>query len=269
MTMVRWLAIASASLFAVASAASAQETTPIPEGAFSAFESEIQTPAEPGFSDAQRAELHAIIQQYIQDNPQVILQALQAYQQRQQQQAHQQRTQAQTTAAVGDNVVDPENDPIAGDPDGSVTVVEFFDYHCPFCKRISRGMAKLAEDDDVRIVFKEFPVFGPDSVFAARAALASKKQGLYHDFHIALMQNRGPLNERIVMRLADRVGLDVDRLRDDMNAPEVEQTLRTNFQLAQQLGIRGTPSFIIGDEVIPGAVDLTTMRRLIQAKRQS
>ncbi len=267
MTMVRWLAVAGTSLLALASTGHAQETTPIPEDAFSAFES--QAPAEPSFSDAQRAEINGLIQQYIQDNPEVILQALQALQQRQQQQAHQQRTQARTTAALGSDVVDPERDPIAGDPDGSVTVVEFFDYHCPFCKRISRGMAKLAEDDDVRIVFKEFPVFGPDSVFAARAALAAKEQGLYHDFHVALMQNRGRLSERTVMRLADRVGLEVDRLREDMQSPEIEQTLRTNFQLAQQLGIRGTPSFIIEDEVIPGAIDLTTMRRLIQSKRQS
>ncbi len=269
MTMVRWLAVAGTSILALASSGHAQETTPIPEGAFSAFESQVQAPAEPSFSDAQRAEINGLIQQYIQENPQVILQALQAMQQRQQQQAQQQRTQAQTTAAVGGDVVDPDRDPSVGDPDGSVTVVEFFDYHCPFCKRISRSLTKLAEDDDVRIVFKEFPVFGPDSVFAARAALASRKQGLYHDFHVAMMQNRGRLNERIVMRLADRVGIDVDQLREDMQAPEVEETLRANFQIAQQLGIRGTPSFIIDDEIIPGAIDLTTMRRLIQAKRQS
>ncbi len=268
MTVARWLSIAGASLFMLASAGFAQEVTPIPEGALSVFDNQAEAPTEPSFTDAQRAELDSIIQQYIRDNPQVILQALQAYQQRQQQQAQQQRTQARTTADIGD-VVDPENDPIAGDPDGSVTVVEFFDYHCPFCKRISRGMARLAEDDDVRIVFKEFPVFGPESMFAARAALASRKQGLYHDFHLAMMQNRGRLNERIVMRLADRVGIDVDQLRDDMDAPEIDQALRANFQTAQQLGIRGTPSFIIGDEVIPGAVDLNTMRRLIETKRQS
>ena len=269
MTMVRWLAVAGASILVLASAALAQERTPIPDGAFSAFEGQVAAPAEPSFSAAQRAEIDGIIQQYIRDNPQVILQALQSFQQQQQQAARQQQTRAQTTAAVGGDIVDLDRDPIVGDPDGSVTVVEFFDYHCPFCKRLTSSIAKLAEDDDVRIVFKEFPVFGPDSIYAARAALASQQQGLYHDFHIALMKNRGRLNERIVMRLADRVGLDVDQLRDDMESPEIEQTLRANFQLAQQLGIRGTPSFIIDDEVIPGAIDLRTLRRLIQTKRQS
>ena len=269
MTMVRWLAVAGTSLLVLASTAFAQESTPIPEGAFSAFESQVAAPAEPSFSDIQRAELNGIIQQYIRDNPQVILQALQAFQQQQQQAARQQQTRAQTTAAVGGNVVDVDRDPIIGDPNGSVTVVEFFDYQCPFCKRLSGGMAKLAEDDDVRIVFKEFPVFGAESVFASRAALAAKEQDLYHDFHLALLKNRGRFNERVVMRIADRVGLDVDKLREDMESPVIEETLRANFQLAQQLGIRGTPAFIIGDELIPGAVDLRTMRRLIQTKRQS
>ncbi len=265
MSLFRWLAIAGASVFALTAAAQAQESTPIPADAFSTFEA---TPAEPSLSDAQRAEINGIIGDYIRENPRVILEALQSFQQQQQQAGRQSQTQAQTVAASVD-VVAPERDPIIGDPNGSVTVVEFFDYHCPFCKRLSRGIGKLAEDEDVRIVFKEFPVFGPDSVFAARAALAANLQGLYHDFHLALMKNRGRLNERIVMRLADRVGLDVDRLREDMQAPVIDETIRANFELAQQLGIRGTPSFIIDDEVIPGAIDLTTMRRLIQAKRQS
>ena len=264
MYLFRWLAIAGASVIALTGATQAQEATPIPSDAFSA----LQEPAEPSFSDAQRNEINGIIRDYIRENPRVILEALQAFQQEQQQAGHQQQTQAQTVAAAAD-VVDTERDPIIGDPDGSVTVVEFFDYHCPFCKRLSRSIEKLAEDEDVRIVFKEFPVFGQDSVFAARAALASQQQGLYQDFHVALMKNRGRLNERIVMRLADKVGLDVDQLREDMQAPAIDQTIQANFQLAQQLGIRGTPSFIIDDEIIPGAIDLTTMRRLIQAKRQS
>ena len=124
-----------------------------------------------------------------------------------------------------------ENDPTAGNPAASVTVVEFFDYHCPFCKRISTSVAELTKnDDDVRVVFKEFPVFGEDSVFAARAALASKNQGLYEAFHLALMGNRGRLNERVVMRHAERVGLDVDQLRQDMEAPEVEATIQANYR---------------------------------------
>ncbi|MFQ5972892.1 MAG: DsbA family protein, partial [Alphaproteobacteria bacterium] len=209
-----------------------------------------------------------IVRDYLLENPEVIVEVLQRIQERRQQ-AQREQYQANLVSAQ-DGIFDETRDPFAGNPEASVTVVEFFDYHCPFCKRMANGIALLTEqDDDVKVVFKEFPVFGPESVFAARAALASKKQGMYREFHLALMRNRGRLNESIVMRLADRVGLDTDRLREDMQAPEIEETIRHNLQLAQRLGIRGTPSFIIGDELVPGALDISTMRRLIQAKRQS
>lgn len=240
--------------------------TPIPEGALTLPTAETAV-AEPSFSEAQRGEIGGIIREYLVENPDVIVEVLQILQNRQQAaQQHQQQQQRIDPATV----YNEGSDPVIGNPNGSVTVVEFFDYHCPFCKRISSSIAKLIEaDDDVRVVFKEFPVFGEDSVFAARASLASMKQDLYHEFHLAMMKNRGRLSERTVMKLAKKVGLDVDQLEKDMDAPEINATIQANYQLAQQLGIRGTPSFIIGDEIVPGALDIGTMRRIVQSKRQS
>lgn len=247
-------------------AAQSGEITPVPGGAFEVLEGDEADAAS--FSPAEESEIGRIVRDYLLDNPEVIVEVLQVIQQRRQQ-AEREQHQANLVSAQ-DGIFDEARDPFVGNPDASVTVVEFFDYHCPFCKRMANGIALLTEqDDDVKVVFKEFPVFGPESVFAARAALASRKQGLYGEFHLALMRNRGRLNESIVMRLADRIGLDTDRLRTDMQAPEIEETIRSNLQLAQRLGIRGTPSFIIGNELVPGALDIGTMRRIIQAKRQS
>ena len=244
----------------------AQETTPLPPGALSNL-------GPSNFSAAARDEIGTIVRDYLLANPDVMIEILQNMQRQQEQSQLQSRRQqggGNAVAANADALYNAENDPTAGNPAASVTVVEFFDYHCPFCKRISTSVAELTKnDDDVRVVFKEFPVFGEDSVFAARAALASKNQGLYEAFHLALMGNRGRLNERVVMRHAERVGLDVDQLRQDMEAPEVEATIQANYRLAQALGIRDTPGFIIGDEIIPGALDLRTMRRLVRAQRRS
>ncbi|MHA1567322.1 MAG: DsbA family protein [Alphaproteobacteria bacterium] len=240
--------------------------TPIPEGALT-LPTVSNSTAEPTFSDAQRGEIGDIIREYLVENPDVIVEVLQILQTRQQAAAQQAQQPARVDVAA---VYNEGLDPVIGNPNGSVTVVEFFDYHCPFCKRISSSIVKLIEaDDDIRVVFKEFPVFGDDSVFAARASLASMKQDLYHEYHIAMMKNRGRLTERTVMKLAKKVGLDVDQLKEDMEAPEINETIQANYALAQQLGIRGTPSFIIGDEIVPGALDINTMRRLIQSKRQS
>ncbi len=241
--------------------------TPIPEGALNQL-TITKGPAERTFSDGQRGEIGDIVREYLVENPDVIVEVLQILQSRQQVAAQQQQ-QAATRIDVA-TIVDLDLDPILGNPNGSVTMVEFFDYHCPFCKRLSPVIAKLIEtDDDLRVVLKEFPIFGDDSVFAARASLASMKQDLYHEYHQAMLKNRGRLTERTVMKLAKKVGLDVDQLKKDMESPEINATIQANYRIAQQLGIRGTPSFIIGDELVPGALDINTMRRLIQSKRQS
>ncbi|MCH8834790.1 MAG: DsbA family protein [Proteobacteria bacterium] len=168
-----------------------------------------------------------------------------------------------------DELLNDPASPVGGNPDGDVTLVEFFDYQCPYCKTIFPSIQELlAEDRKLRFVFKEIPVLGKDSVFAARAALAARRQGKYLEFHMALMPARGKLTESRVMGLAEKVGLDVDRLRRDMAERTIGDMIRRNLELADALGIDGTPAFIIGDTQVPGAVEIDTLKTLIARARQ-
>jgi protein-disulfide isomerase len=161
------------------------------------------------------------------------------------------------------------NSPVLGNPRGAVTVVEFFDYRCPYCKQVEPALeALLGEDRQLRFVYKEFPVLGADSVTASRAALAAKKQGKYDAFHRAMMTLKGQINEAAVFKTAESVGLDVERLKRDIASPEVARALKANTDLAEALDIRGTPAFVIGDEIVPGAIDLASLKQLIATARK-
>ena len=138
-----------------------------------------------------------------------------------------------------------------------MTIVEFFDYRCPYCKQVLPALQTLLkEDHKLRFVYKEMPVLGPASVTAAHAALAAQRQGKYEAFHTAMMATKGQITDETVYKVAGSVGLDVDRLKQDMSAPEIEQALKANLALADALNIRGTPGFIIGNHIVPGAIDL-------------
>ncbi len=161
------------------------------------------------------------------------------------------------------------NAPEIGNPDGDVTVVEFFDYNCPYCKRTAPELARLlASDGKVRVVLREWPILSQGSRFAARAALAARKQGKYAEFHEALMGMRGKVDEASTMKAARELGLDTDRLRADMNAPEVDEHLQTTASLAKALGISGTPSFVIGDALAPGFIDAGQFASMVAAARK-
>jgi protein-disulfide isomerase len=148
-------------------------------------------------------------------------------------------------------------------------VVEFFDYNCPYCRRAKPEIeALLAADPDVRLVYREWPILGEGSVFAARAALAAREQGLYEDFHWALMGMSGRAEESSVLRIAEDIGLDVAQLRRDMEAPEIDAHIETSMRLAQVLGITGTPSFVIGDALVPGVVDAEQLQTLVTDARE-
>ena len=219
------------------------------------------------FSDIQKNDIRNTVREYLLENPTVIVEALEALQARQQQTEQQQSRGA--LSAHSDRLLNSRQDPSIGNPNASVTVVEFFDYQCPYCKRMAEDLVKLTEEDpDLRIVFKEFPVFGTESTLAARAALAAAKQGKYAEFHVAIMEFRGAPSETAIFRLADQLGLNEERLRKDMQSEEIEAMIQANYQLAQQIGVRSTPAFIIGDELIPGALSPQAMRDLIARKRE-
>lgn len=161
-----------------------------------------------------------------------------------------------------------ENAPVLGNPDGDVTIVEFFDYNCPYCKRVKPQITALLEqDNNVRLVYREWPILGPGSVYAARAALASRKQGKYEEFHWALMGLKSRAEERSVLQAAKSVGLDIKKLEADMDTPEVDQHIGLSMELAQVLNITGTPTFIVGDALAPGLILTDQLLQLVQVAR--
>jgi protein-disulfide isomerase len=210
-------------------------------------------------------QIEKIVHDYLLREPEVVYQALQELQRRQE--AAKAEHQKAAVAANHAQLFEHADDPVGGNPDGDVTVVEFFDYQCAYCRRVMPSLqAQLREDKKLKIVFKDFPILGEDSVTAARAALAARKQGLYAPFHFALMA-ASDLSLDGIMAVARSVGIDTERLAADMNAPDVNAQIQANYKLASKLGIEGTPAFVIGDELIPGALDKTRLAELIQEAR--
>lgn len=216
-------------------------------------------------ADLSVQQIEKIVREYLLREPEIIYQALEELQRRQAE-AEAARQQAAIAENRGDLLNDPAS-PVGGNPDGDVTLVEFFDYRCAYCRRVVSSMrALLDEDRDLRVVFKELPVLGPDSERAARAALASRRQGGYVPFHFALMAAED-LSLQGIRAAAEAVGLDPDRLEADMSAPEVNAAIQANYALANELGIEGTPAFVIGTQLIPGAVDKARLEQLIREAR--
>ncbi|MFM7343937.1 MAG: DsbA family protein [Tagaea sp.] len=215
-----------------------------------------------------REAIEEIVRELIRREPEIVLDALEALEKRRDAAQAQ-----QARRALAERRRELENDPdapVAGNPRGTVVVVEFFDYRCPYCKRMHEPIRQmLAADRDVRVVRRDLPILGPASIVASRAALASRAQGAarYEAFHDAMMTARGNLDEAGVFRIAREAGLDVERLRRDMEEPRVAALLRRNADLAQALGLTGTPGYAIGEALVPGAVDLATLRSLVAEAR--
>lgn len=207
-----------------------------------------------------------LVAETLRENPELVLEALQTLEARQ---AEAQAAAAAATLADERNVLERDpNAPVLGNPDGDVTVVEFFDYNCPYCKRAMPEIdALLAEDGKIRFVLREWPILSEGSAIAARAALAARKQGKYAELHNALMGARAKLDEASVLRIAGEVGLDLAQLKADMQSPEVEEHIATSMRLADALGFNGTPSFVVGDQLIPGFVEKAQLAEVVAAAR--
>ena len=207
-----------------------------------------------------------LVLEAIRENPEIVLEAVQIIEQRERQ-----RQAAAAATVLSQNRDLLENDPnapVLGNPEGDVTVVEFFDYNCPYCRRAKLHVeALLEEDPNVRLVFREWPILGDGSVFAARAALAAREQGKYEEFHWALMGMAGRAEEASVIQVAEQVGLDVAQLRRDMASPEVDAHIAASTMLSRTLGFNGTPAFVIGDALVPGVIEADRMIRLAEEAR--
>ncbi|MGE0005924.1 MAG: DsbA family protein [Parvibaculaceae bacterium] len=220
------------------------------------------------FSPEQKQELGDIIRQYLMDNPEVLRDAMQELDRKQQ--AAEDTARSDSLKAMSGEVFRSGDDLVGGNPQGKVTLVEFFDYNCGYCKRAFPDVMKMIESDkDLRLVMKEFPILGPGSVYAARAALASRKQGKYWEYHLAMMAHEGRIDEAVADRIAKSTGLDVEKLKADMEADEVDQVISRNMQLADSLKIQGTPAFIIDETVIPGAVGFDVLAAAVKQVRDS
>ena len=223
----------------------------------------VKAPAEAAaFSDAEKAALDAIIHDYLMTNPRVIMDAVEQYRQNQEEmdaQAFSVKIKEQHDAIYKD-----PSSPVVGDKDGDVTLVEFFDYNCGYCKQAFKDVQKLVDEDkNLRIVFKEIPILSETSHTAARYALAADKQGKYWEYHQALMAGSGQLNEARLESVANDIGLDIAKLKKDADSAEVRTAIEKNLQLAREIGITGTPGFVIGDEALRGHYGLEALRKSI------
>lgn len=222
--------------------------------------------AKSSFTPAQREEMKTLIRSYLIENPEVISEAVQALQAKEEKERADK--QKKTLVSKSKELKDSPEATVIGNPKGDVTIVEFFDYNCGYCKSMFPAiMETLKEDGKVRFVLKEFPILGPSSKTASLAALASVKQGKYSEFHVALMNHKGQLTDDTVMKIAKDTGLDVPKLQAAMKSEEMLKIVDKNHDLGRDLDINGTPWILVGDTVAPGAIDKARLKELIAKAR--
>lgn len=231
----------------------------------------VLTTASPVYAQSiDRAEVEKIVREYIIQNPEIIEEALTELEKRTQTARAEARSQA--VVAETDALLRSSDDVILGNPDGDATLVEFFDFNCGYCKRAAPDVkALVAEDPKLRIVLKEFPILGPGSVEAAKVALSVKRvagDAAARDFHVRLMEMQGQINASRALDLTEEMGLDRKKLSEEMATPAIEAIIAANLALAQRLGLTGTPSFVVGDQIIEGAVGKEPLAGAIEAVRQ-
>jgi protein-disulfide isomerase len=223
------------------------------------------------FSEPQRAEIEKIIKDYLLKHPEVLQDAMAELEKRQAlAEAEKARSAVKTHA---DAIFNSSRQVTLGNPQGDVTFVEFFDYNCGYCKRALDDMnALLAKDPKLKVVLKEFPVLGPGSTDAAKVAVAVRMQDKtgkkYLEFHQKMLTGRGQADRARALAVAKDVGLDMARLEKDLKSDEIDATLAESQKLAEALGLNGTPSYVIGNDVVVGAVGLAKLSEKIQAARQ-
>jgi protein-disulfide isomerase len=225
--------------------------------------------AQPALSAAQRKEVEGIVKDYLLKNPELLIEMQTLLESKMDQIAS-----AKMATAIKENakeVFHPTASPVVGNGKGDVTVIEFFDYNCGFCKRAFVDMARLVEGDkQVKVILKEYPILAKESEQASRVALAAKLQGKYWEFHRAMLEAQGQANEASALRTAEKVGLDMTKLKKDMASPAVQKEIDDTRALAKKLGIQGTPYFLIGDKIIPGAPEnlLERMTKMVAEVRK-
>ena len=217
------------------------------------------------FTPAQRQEIVAVVRQALKADPAILRDALAAVQE--DDAKKQDSVTRDVLALLAGKLVDPA-DPVAGNPLADVTVIEFYDTRCPYCRRMMPTTSELLRTDpNVKIVFKDLPILGPASQLESRALLAAQRQGGYFKLQASIMQDGPPPTRDTLRAQADKLGLDGGRLLRDMDDPVIKARLEANVALAHQLGLQGTPAMIIGQKLIPGAVELADLQRAVAEAR--
>src|SRR3954449_11672345 len=222
------------------------------------------------FSDAQRTDIEVIIKNYLVTHPEVLEEAMAELTKRQA--AAQTQKHEASVAQNSDTIFNSPRGVVLGNKDGDVTFVEFFDYNCGYCKRAMNDMMELMKSDPkLKVVLKEFPVLSQGSVEAAQVAVAVRMQDptgkKYLDFHQKLLGGRGPADKARALAAAKEAGLDTARIEKEIGGPEVRATIEENFKLAEAMGMNGTPSYVIGKQVVIGAVGVDNLREKIGITR--
>lgn len=221
--------------------------------------------AAAGFTEAQKKEIGQVVKEYLLENPGIIFEAADKHRAKMEADAAK-----AAEASIDENIewlTRPEA-PSIGSSNPDITVVEFFDYNCGYCVRALPDIQNvLKTDSNVRFVFKEIPILGPTSKTAALWALAAHRQGKYFEFHVAVMNHKGPKEEAELEKIAKGVGLDVEKIKKDLASGEIEADLNKNIEISQKIGVQGTPAFVVGSTFIPGYVGEEGLKQAIAAER--
>lgn len=218
------------------------------------------------FTDSQKAEIKKMFDEYLANSGEIILQSVNSYQEKQsqQQQAEADKKASEFIGTLGES----KDLAIAGNPKGDITLVEFFDYNCGYCKRaLDELQIVLKDDKDLKVVFMDMPILGPSSAVAAKWSLAAKKQDKYFEYHQALLGHNGEKDEKSLEKLAKDVGLDIKKLKKDLESEEIAKTLDDNLAAAQGLNIRGTPGFVIAGKIYPGFMQADQIKEILKEAR--
>lgn len=219
-------------------------------------------------SPQQTKAIEKIVHDYLVAHPEVLMEALQAAQDKD---AADKLAHSETSIRKHhDQLYNDPDSQVGGNPNGNVTIVEFFDYRCPYCKQVQPLLENLLRGDrNVRIVYKEFPILGPASTYATKMALASRAQGKYLAFHRAMMDTKGTIDDNVVDRVAASVGIDVAKAKAAMDAPAIAAVIKRDLALADALDVNGTPSFVIAGKLYPGALTADELKKAIADARQA
>lgn len=220
-----------------------------------------------GFTDAQKTQIEEVVRQLLTSKePDLVMKAAQEYQRKQ---ADEENKKAKEGIVKNkDKLFNDPKDPFLGNPKGDVVVVEFFDFNCGYCKKVLEPLQQLVkEDKNVKVILKEYPILSDSSKTAAKAALAAHKQGKYVEMHVALLQSKGGLGDDSIMEIAANTGLDKAKLKKDMEDPEIASQIAKSQDLGKEVGAHGTPAFIIGETLIPGAMSLSEFKEHVAKAR--